>query len=343
MKTRRKVIPALILLIVTTCSLMEAAETIRLQLRPTIGQKQAMRVTSKLTMSYKIGSQQQNVTNTKTFTLRLEATDITADRMASVKVTLEAIQERSEMQGKTLGEYDSTKLDKTGGALARHYSAFIGQSFTMRVSPRGDIVERGLDELFLAVAENLMEREDRMIREKLKDRAEQSIESTNERYGSREKRKLALKKQAEEFPMFGKNQMRHLLDNLFVLLPEKPVQRGSTWSRPVIVDVGAPMKMAGTYTLTSVENEACTIEAKAQRSLEEKPLVYQAGRTNVSNKLGGSYQATLRVARKTGCVLSKQQTTNLSGQIDRSTAGSDAKAQTMEVSMVIATTVETVE
>lgn len=131
-----------------------AAETIRLRFRPAPGPAQTMEVTTRLTVSSAEDGQQQGMTTTEACTFDLEVDEASADGTIPIRIALAAIRIKSEAQGKTMGEYDSTQPSADDNAMADFYTPFIGKGFTIKVSPRGRILDFGLDELFLAVAEN---------------------------------------------------------------------------------------------------------------------------------------------------------------------------------------------
>jgi hypothetical protein len=331
-------------LLATACSLARAAQKIDLQFRPAPADKQTLRVTSVLNLSYKMGPQQQEMTNTKTLTLAFEPIEIAGDGTVLVRVRFLAIREQSGMKGagQAFG-YDSTKpLDDTD-PIGGHYSAFIGESVPAKLSPKGEVLELGTDELFLAVAENIMQREDRMMRERLKERAERAIERTDQRFGSREKRKQALKKQAEEFPIFDKNKIRGLLSSLIVRFPKDPVQNGDSWRAPITVDPGMPLEMAAVHTLKAVKPGVCTIEVTGRRTMEDKPIVSRVGPAQSSTRLAGSYTATVNVDPKTGLLLGKQAQMKFAGEAQTPGPAPQTPPGTMQVTMEGTTTVEVVK
>jgi len=282
------------------------------------------------------------MTSTETVDFDLEVMEPLADGVVAVNVSLAAIRQTSEAQGQVLGAYDSTQPPAQGDSLAEMYTPYLAHPFTVKVSPRGEIVDPGLDGLFRAAAERLAQREDDALRERLKGKAEQAIQRTNERFGSRENRVLALKKQLEEFPILGRVQLSGLVSSLMVALPDKPLCPGDTWEGPLTIGMGPPMPMAGTYTLTAVEQDACTIRATGRRSEDEDPVVEETKQMKVSNKLAGSSEATLRLDRRIGWLLSKEHKTSLHGQITMTAAGPPSGESASEISIEIASTLTTI-
>jgi hypothetical protein len=341
MKTTPRIVLALTVL-ATIGSPIQAAQKIDLRFRPTPADKQTLRVTSTLEMSIKMGTQQQDLTNTMTITLAFEPAGTADDGTVLVRVRFVAIRQKGGMKGAGPGvEYDSTKPQDPDDPMAGHYSAFIGAGFPIKVSPHGEIVEMGTDELFLAVAGNLMEREDKMMRERLKERADQAIERANQRFGSREGRKQALKKQVEAFPLLNAKAIQGLLESIIVRFPKDPVPTGGSWEAPVAPIPSMPFEMTAAHALKAMTPDACTIEIKGQRTMQDPPIISQVGPTQTSMKLAGAYTATARVNSRTGLLLSKQAQMKFTGETQSPTP--QGKSETMQTAMEGTTTVEAVE
>ncbi len=327
-----------------TASPAIAEDAVRLQFRPGPGATRKLRVTTRLVMSSKEeGGPQVDVTGTQAFTVGLEARPVQGDGAVPITVTLEAIQVKTEMQGMTLGEYDSTKPQSEDDSMAGLYVPFIDQRFTMRLSEQGEIIDPGLDELFLAVAADRVEAEDDMMRQQLGEKSTQAIQRTDQRFGSRRARVRALKEQYEKSLILGAQDVRGLLNHLVVPLPAEPVQNGSQWSGPVAVRVQTWTEMPGTYAVAALEEDSCTIVAESYRSEEDEPVISQVGSTTVSEKLVGPTQATLTVDRSSGWLRSKEQTTTLNGRILRIDAGSPGQESLSDVAIEMVTTVIPIE
>lgn len=199
-----------------------AAPGLQLRFDPAPGAKRTMRVATNFTTSAQ-GGQQQDVAGIESFTFDLEATQAQTDGLVPIAVVLAEIQVKSQMADTTEFEYDSTQSQGGENQAAWMYAPFIGKRFTINVSPRGEITHSGLDELFRAVAEDRLKAEDDATRQRAGTNAEQAIRKTDQRFGSREDRLLAMKKRLEEFPVLGRDQIHGVLSELVVALPEQPL------------------------------------------------------------------------------------------------------------------------
>ncbi len=318
-------------------------DAVQLRFSPHPGTGPTLRVTTRLDISSQEAGQQVDIASTQSFTVALEAKEIQADGTVPVTVALRAIQVRTEMDGTVLGEYDSARPLSETDSMAGIYVPFVGKRFAIRVSGQGELRDPGFDELFLAVAADRVAAEDEMMREQLQEKAEEAIAKTDQRYGSRRSRTLALKQQFEESIILGADTIRHLLDHLLVPLPPEPAQSGSHWDGPIAIRLEARFEMPGTYTVTTLAEDSCTIIAEGRRDMEEEPVIYQVGTTTVSNKLAGSSQIHLTVDCPTGWLRSREQKTSLRGRVLRTTDSAPGQPIFSDVAMEITTTVTAIE
>lgn len=319
----------------------EPADGIRLQFGPMSGDKRTLRMQTRVDMSMEQDAQQQQITSTQTITADLEAGEAGADDTIGVKVMLTRIQQTTAMGGTTAGTYDSAEPASEDDPMAGIYGSFVGKPFTVAISPQGEIVDPGLDDLFLAAAEDRAQAEDELIRKHNREKADLVIERANQRFGSRQARISSLKKQLEAFPLFSSQKINDLLAHLIVLLPAKPIQNNSSWSGslPVSEGGGMPVEMTATYSVTAIDANACYIRALGKREISEEPIVSQMGQGTTSSTLGGSSQVDLVVDRQTGWLRQKEQRSRLSGQTHTSPAGPQGTESVAQVDMEITTTV----
>jgi len=241
-------------------------------------------------------------------------------------------------------QYDSTKNSHEYSVSNAQYDAAIGESLTVLASARGEIIELKLDDFYTAAGAKRMKYEDETYRRLPGGkRGEAIIKETNEEYGSPEKRQHAYETEAPKSLLIGSDQLRLLVSNLLVPLAREPVKPGAEWNGPVMVSIEYPTEMAGTYTLKNVEDAVCTIQARARRNPEDKLPSGPARRYAMTSKLGGTYQATLKVDRATGSLLSRESVMTLTGDIVRPGSQSANPEGDVPVTIEATTTVETVK
>ena len=346
MSKRQWVVATLIPFILFTCSLAVVEEPVCLQFRPKTGVSQTVRVNSKLATTHQRPSGPDCTEHITTVTVQVEPTRIANDGNVVVKITFlkMVLDSHRKSDGLSFLQYDSSNQSNKSNASSGQYGAHIGESFIVIVSARGEIVELRTDTFYTAVAANRMKHEDDALRALARRyKGKEDIKQQNDKYGSAEKRKLAYKEDASSSAWYGTDRLRLLVNQMLVPLAGEPVKDGAEWKGPVMVSVEYPMEMVGTYTLKSVDDTVCTIQAQAQRNPDDKLPKGPGGRRAVGSKLGGIYQATLKVDRATGSLLSRESVMNLTGDIFMPGSRSANPEGSVPVTMEATTTVEIVE
>ena len=313
---------------------------LKLRLKP--GDKHGMRITTTQNISQAMMGKEQEIVYTRNFGIEAEAKQVDADGTASIEVTFRTLKETTTIGGTTRG-YDSTKPQSPDDNMAQMYSAMMGQSFIARVTPQGKIVGLELDKMYLGMADKMMESEDKMIKDRTKERAQEAIERMNKRYGSREKRKQALKQQIEQFPLFSRERISSVAINSIAVFPRSPVQIGDSWKDRITVDLLALIEVDSIHTLENHEDGTVTINVRAKRSLKDKPIVTKIGSLKSSTRLAGSYDATIKVDEKSGWLISKRADMRFTGETTVAGNNQAPQRQTMQMSVKATVTVKPME
>lgn len=324
-------------------STSSAEDKLDLKLRLKPGDKYGMQITTTQNISQAMMGKEQEIVYTRNFGIEAEAKQVDAIGIASIEFTFRTLKEQTIIGGTTSFGYDSTKPQPTGDNMARMYSAMMGESFIARVTPQGKIVELELDKMYLGMAKKMMESEDETIKENRKERAEQIIDRINKRYGSREKRKQALKQQIEQFPVFSKERIRSIAINTIAVFPRSPLQIGDSWKDKITVDLLALVEIDSTHTLKGYEKGTVTIDVSAKRSLDAKPLIHKTGPLKSSIRLAGSYDATIKLDAKSGWLLSKRADMLFTGETTVAGNNQAPQRQTMQMSVKATVTVKPME
>jgi predicted RNA-binding Zn-ribbon protein involved in translation (DUF1610 family) len=307
----------------------EIASTAPLQFGPAPGTKRTMRISTATTQSIQIAEQEPDITAVETFTFDLEAMPAGTDGTIPLRVSLEAVQIETGTADAMVGKYDSTKPQNgTKNTIGEWYGLFLGKPFTISVSSRGEIASLALDELFVAAAEERLRAEGR----------------TDLRSDSHQESVLRMKTHLEGFPVMSRDKVSNLISELIFMLPDEPLRTDTTWNRSMsIPQVNRRLALATAYTVTSVEDGICTIQAEGKRSYEEEAVVQEMGQAKLSYKLGGTCHTTFTLDSRMGWLLGKEQQTNLSGQMVMTGTGSPELDRANQVALEIAVTVTTVE
>jgi hypothetical protein len=188
-----------------------------------------------------------------------------------------------------------------------------------------------------------MAAEDELIEERMKERAKAVIERTNKRYGSREKRKQALKQQIEKFPSFSEEQIISMASNIIVAFPRSPLQIGDSWKDKITVGSVSPVEIDSTHTLKGHEEGRVTINVSGKRSFDDKPAVQKTGLIKSTTRLAGSYEATIKVDEKSGWLLSKRADMRFTGETKIAGNKEKPEGMTIAISIESVITVEPME
>ncbi len=174
-----KIASVFVLLIAILVSDSGAAQKLDLKLRLKPGQKYGILITTEDEVAQTIMGRQQDISHTKAMGLEFDVEQVDANGIATIKVTYRTLKEKTSSWAGGM-EYDSTKPAGTfaDNPLALTYAAMMGQSFGMKVSPRGTIVEvNGIEQLFEEIAEKIVAAEDDLIKTKGSKKTERCKES----------------------------------------------------------------------------------------------------------------------------------------------------------------------
>ena len=327
------------------CINCSAGQSIDLKLRLKPKQKYSLRIIEENKTFQKAEGQSLDIYQTKTTELEFEVETVDANSIASIKVTYLKLKEKQESQGGQI-EYDSTNPEiSAGNPFASTYSSMIGQGFTMKVSPEGNILElTGIDEMYLKMAEKLADSEDENLRKKLGDKAQRAIDETNKRYGSRAKRIEALKEKIKKLPMFAERQFMELLNNVVVPFPGKSIGIGDSWQAGVMRLSLVPDEIKGTYTLKEKNQTFLTIDISSKIDIDNITVPMMAntqGQTTVSLK--GSYEGSLQIDQTSGWLNRKDASLKIAGEMKMAANQQIPQGMTIPISAESVITVEPIE
>ena len=268
-----------------------AAEKLDLKLRLKPGQKCSMRITTEQKISQTIGGKQQDISYMKATGMSFEVKEVDADGIASVKITYLTLKEKTKGAGGQFEyEYDSTDpCTAVGNLLVPTYAALMGDGFIMKVTPEGEIVGLdGIDEMFMRMAEKIVVSEDKLIsaapagtcepakekavKETPEERASRRIEATNNIYGSRDKRKQALKEMIKNNPLFAERQFKNLARNIVTAFPNQSAGIGDSWGGKITLSAVLPVEVDSTYTLKGNEEGVVVVDVSSKMDLDDEAI-----------------------------------------------------------------------
>jgi DNA-directed RNA polymerase subunit RPC12/RpoP len=322
-----------------------------LKLRLKSGQKHRLRLYREYNSSYTVRGQQHDNGDIHTTELEFEVEQVDANSVTSLKVTYLRINAISKtVQGQS--EYDSGKPDTVGdNVFGPIFSALIGRSFIVKVTPEGKIVKiEGLAEMYQQMAEPLVEYEDEATRQKYagmetrdsEENAKQQIDRANQKYGSREKRIEATREELDKGPYSREENIRDMLDNVIMSFPDRPVGVGDSWMAPFFM---GDMELGDcTYTLREINQTVVLVDTSLKIEVDDKvPARADGSRGSSRTTLAGSGQGSLEIDLSNGWMLRKNVTLCYSGETKTAPTERNPRGTTMAQSLENITTVEPIE
>jgi len=283
----------------------KSPEKVRLRIRLEPGKSYVLRFVTDQDISQTMMNRQQNMKQTMDMTMTYDVRGVDDAGVADVKVAYSAIRFKQSGPMGTV-EYDSAKPPKTLPPQARAFSALVGQSITMKLSPRGRISDiQGAGALIDKIFKSMNPPKGRM--------------STMVRKGLKEQ--------------FGEESMKDMMQQMMALYPEKPVGVGDSWSSTMTVSKGFPMVMEHTWTLTGVEDGSALVAVSSQIKPNLDAVPIRVGPINMTHRFTGEQKGTLKIDLNTGWITSGDMTQSFSGAIKME--GGPGKKQNMSMPMSI--------
>jgi len=203
-------------------------------------------------------------------------------------------------------DFDSAK-QTTPPAGAEGFAALVGQSFSVRISPKGKVLDvNGVKEMAEAV------------RQKLPPGANPADMSS------------PLSSFLEE------QSIREMTEQSMAVYPEKPVDVGASWTTKQTIKRGMPMFTESKLTLQKLEGGVATIALAGTIKPDPSGPAMDVQGMKMKMDMAGTQDSTILMNEATGLVLSRKGKQNLKGQIK---VGASAEGPfDMQIPMTMATT-----
>ena len=225
----------------------------------------------------------------------------------------------------TIGEVDLSGIVALSGLVARTADEatqlsgkdldLIGKSFSMKVSPPGQIEElKGMSEIVAEIAKKAGETADKAIEPLALP--PKVVEMT---------RGIARMIDGQLQGAFGDNAMRETIGDLMTMYPDHPVRVGDSWTKDVVRSYGAmPMKRSETWTFTGRKDGRLTlgVYSKVTPNPDATPtLLGEMARVRI--EYTGDASGMVELDETTGWVVKSDITTQLDGTITIRSVGGD--------------------
>jgi hypothetical protein len=289
-----------------------ANEKFDLKLNLKKGQKLGMKMVSDQKISQTMMGQQQKMDQMTAMGMSFEVLDVDDNQNMSIKTTYHNIHIRMEGPMGVM-EYDSTRPE-VGAAnpMSAMYKAMLGQSFVMKLAPKGEIIEiKGMDEMT-----------ERMIDEMAIDEA----------------MKQQMKEMLKNF--VNEDKMKEMSGTLVAALPKKPIGIGDVWTNKMSVPVGFPMEIDITNKLTGHKEGIITIETNARIETGDQPKPIEMGPVKMTMQMQGEQKGTIQIDKVTGWTIRAKGDLKFSGEMKMEPNEQMPEGMTIPITVEGVTTVE---
>lgn len=185
-------------------------------------------------------------------------------------------------------EYDSSKKDQPKSPMTSAYSALLGSSFTMKVTPEGKVTElKGADEIISKMIESTETLEEPM----------------------KEQMAANFKKQ------FGKEQLKQQMENAMKIYPAKSVGVGDTWKKQVEMMIGFPVLIESRYKLTKITDDSILLDVDSVLKENPKGEALKMGHVKAQYAITGTQKGTMQIGRKSGFITASEMDQDFKGEI----------------------------
>jgi hypothetical protein len=245
--------------------------------------------------------------------MSFEVLAVDTDGNMSIKTTYQTI--HIKMEGPMgVMEYDSTRPEEAGESnpMSAMYKAMLGQSFVMKLAPKGKILEiKGMDEMIAKMIDKM---------------------ATDE----------AMKQQMKEMMnnFINEDKMKEMSGTMMAALPQKPVGIGDSWTNKISIPVGFPMEIDITNTLTGYKEGIITIQTNAKIETGDQPKPIEMGPMKMTMRMQGEQKGTTQIDKATGWMVRAKADMRFSGEMKMEPNEQMPQGMTIPVTVEGVTTVE---
>jgi hypothetical protein len=288
--------------LVTACGGKAEALEIRLRLHEHDSWGVKMIADQKIVQT--IMGQQQETHQRIAMEYTMDVKEVDPDGTSLALTTYDRVQIRQEgPMGKT--EFDSSDPPETPSPLTSGYGMLVGKTVSMRMSPKGQVLEvRGLD----AILSEMLEESD------LPDEMRATME-----------------RQMKE--QFGDEAALEMMRDLFLSCPEKPVRPGDTWKQEVALSKPFPMIIDNTYRLRKRKKGVLEIEVDSKVRPNPKGKPMEMGAMTFRYDIEGEQEGTMTVQEDTGMILQAAIKQKMSGEMKLADATEETEALAIPMSL----------
>lgn len=277
---------AVLLIVSCLAGAARGQEKLDLRLRLTKGDLHRINVTLEQTIQQDMQGLKQQQSQSITIAYTFAVQDVDAQGASTIAVKYESVAFHAHTPGGGV-DYDSAHPPAEVPPMAGGFAGLVGQGYTMKIRPDGQVTEvKGLEQLLSAL-----------------------LAKMNVREGpARAAAERALRQQINE------QNMKSNLQTVFAPYPDHPVAVGDSWTRKTEISLGFPLVIESTYTLKARQGGVASIEVvgKAWSPPEAAPV--DLGQVKMTYKLAGDQNGMLTIIESTGWTQSADISQKLGGE-----------------------------
>jgi len=316
MALKKNVLMSLVIVLalgVTVSDVYSAGRKFDLKLKLKKGQKFGLKMVANQKMAQTMMGQEQKMKQMTAMGMSFEVLDVDDNQNMSIKTTYLTIHTKTEGPMGVL-EYDSTKPPQpaANNPMSAMQAAMLGQSFVMKLTPKGEILNiKGMDEMIA-----------KMIDKMTTDEA----------------KKQQMKEMMKNF--INEDKMKEISGTMVAVLPPKPVGIGDSWTNKISVPIGFPMEIDTTNTLTDHKEGIITIGTNAVIKTGDDAKPTEMGPMKMTMKMKGTQKGTIQIDSATGWIVRSKADANFTGEFKTEPNEQMPQPMTIPIAIESVTTVE---
>jgi len=284
-----------------------------LKLKLKKGQKFGLKMVTNQKMAQTMMGQEQKMDQMTAIGMTFEVLDVDDNQNMSIKTTYQNIHIRIEGPMGVM-EYDSTKPPQPGAEnpMSAMYKAMLGQSFVMKLAPKGEILEiKGMDEMIGKMIDKMAP--DETVKQQMKEMMKNFI---------------------------NEDKMKETGGTMVAAFPPAPVGIGDSWTKKISVAIGFPMEIDTTNTLTEHKEGIITIQTNAGIETGDDAKPTEMGPMKVTMKMKGTQKGTIQIDAATGWLIRSKTDANFTGEFKTEPNEQMPQPMTIPIAIETVTTVE---
>ena len=263
-----------------------SGEKIELKLNLTKGQVFSLEMSTDQEISQKIMGRRMDINQQIKLTFDFKVLEAD-DTGYNIEVVYKGVAYHMEGPTGTVS-YDSEDPPDVVPQLAKGFEALVGQSFTMELSPKGDVLDvSGVDLIVSRMVDNL----------NLPSGAQKDM----------------IKNQMQQ--QFGDESLISSMEGVMSIYPEKPVGIGDSWKKRFIMGGPMPMVLKNKWKLKDRKNGIAHVhvESDVEPSTGGKPV--KMGMISINYEISGDQEGTIQIEESTGWTIEAEIEQNMKGKV----------------------------